>query len=1068
MRRILVLLVAVLVGLGGVVGSAAGEEEGLAGAVATFVGSVTLVTGDHVTVRRVGGRLVPAVDPGPGRAGMQFATAVHGDALDVVPGDAWGFLGSGYLDRRLFDVAGLIRDGFGDERRDDLPLILPASAPGAGIVLSTVDVKTLSLPKADAVDFWEGMVRNRAAGRVWLDGVRKPSLDESVPQIGAPTAWKSGWTGKGVQVAVLDSGIDGTHPDLRRKIAAAKDFTGEGKETEDTDGHGTHVASTIAGTGAASQGRYTGVAPDARLLVGKVCGGSGCAESAILAGIQWAVDSGAKIVNLSLGGPDTADVDPIEAAIDRLSDRALFVVAAGNDGGYGAETVSSPASADGALAVGAVDKSDRLAGFSGQGPRVHDAAVKPEIVAPGVDITAARSKYSSLGKKGDRYTSLSGTSMAAPHVAGTAALLVQRHPDWPAPRLKAALVAAAKRLDGPGAFQQGAGRVDAARVVGQVGYTEPAVVSVGRQAWPHEDDPVVTKQLTYVNTATVPLVLRLSLAGNAPAGMFRLSTQDVTVPPAGRSTVDVVTDTKVSAPDATYSAWVVAEGGVERITTPVAVDRESESYDLTVHTIDPSGAPSDSNFTLLWGVSADRYRPLPTIAGADTVRVRKGTYHLDTVISAPLPDGRIASHKVVQPTVEVTRDTSVTLDAALAKPITIDFSHPGVRSQTVGTGYGRRLPWGTLYASVLGDSFERIFTAQLGGPIPNVSADVGGGFYIPDPTGGVNQAPITYNVAWFQAGELPTGFSRHVDDTDLARVDSTYRQVQAQRNGTKLWLVTNPTFQSGSGFGLPMTLPTSRTEFHGGDGTWSAEFDQWRQTRKQTITEFTSTTDTLDQVPGQTYREDWNTATFGPAVPRTGLAVRVNDQISFGVPLFTDSLSRMAQSPVKSGSSELYREGVLIGQSTQPGQGVFDVPPEKANYRLETKAVRDAPLSTEVRCAWTFDSIRPQSFKGGALLPLMGVRFAPENLDPRNHATTRTVRVPVTVRRQPQAPTAPLASLTVAASFDDGQTWVDVPVADGAATVTSPKGTRFVSLRAKAVDTAGTSIEQTVIRAYGA
>jgi subtilisin family serine protease len=124
------------------------------------------------------------------------------------------------------------------------------------------------------------------------------------------------------------------------------------------------VASTIAGSGAASEGRYRGVAPDAALLDAKACVGRFCAESAVLAGMQWVADQGAKVVNLSLGGQDTPDVDVLEQGVRTLTERygALFVVAAGNDGAD--RTVGSPASADAALAVGAVDKSDVLAVFS--------------------------------------------------------------------------------------------------------------------------------------------------------------------------------------------------------------------------------------------------------------------------------------------------------------------------------------------------------------------------------------------------------------------------------------------------------------------------------------------------------------------------------------------------------------------------------------------------------------------------------------------------------------------------------------------------------------------------------
>lgn len=120
-------------------------------------------------------------------------------------------------------------------------------------------------------------------GTIWLDGLRKPSLDASVKQIGAPAAWQRGHTGAGVKAAVLDTGVDAAHPDLAGRLSVQADFTGT--DPVDRSGHGTHIASTIAGSGAASGGRHKGVAPGVSLLAGKVCV-SWCEESAVLAGMQ--------------------------------------------------------------------------------------------------------------------------------------------------------------------------------------------------------------------------------------------------------------------------------------------------------------------------------------------------------------------------------------------------------------------------------------------------------------------------------------------------------------------------------------------------------------------------------------------------------------------------------------------------------------------------------------------------------------------------------------------------------------------------------------------------------------
>jgi subtilisin family serine protease len=1057
------------------------------GAASEFLGAVTLVTGDHVTVRRVGAQLVPQVQPAAGREHVHFATTAVGDSLLVVPRDAWAAVRTGQVDGRLFDVAGLLRDGYGDAGRADIPLIVQGGRPGVDATvtttLSTVDAVAVRQPKASTAGFWAG----RGAGRVWLDGLRRPSLDVSVPQIGAPAAWDAGFTGAGVPVAVLDTGIDDTHPDLRRQILATKNFT-SGHGVRDTDGHGTHVASTIAGTGAASGGKYRGVAPGAKLLVGKVCGGAGCPESAILAGMEWAARQGAKVVNLSLGGPDTAADDPLELAVERLSAEygTLFVAAAGNDGGYGAETVSSPASADAALAVGAVDDQDALASFSGRGPRVRDAALKPEITAPGVEITAARSRYSTRGERGDRYVAISGTSMATPHVAGSAAVLAQRHPEWTGAQLKAALVGAAEPGDA-GVYEQGAGRVDVAHAVGQDVVAEPATVSVGRMAWPHEDDKPVTRTVTYRNDGDEPRTLRLALSAGTPEGMFGLSAASVTVPAHRTAGVEVTVNTAVPAAEGTFGTWLAAtdETG-RRVVTPVAVDREPESYDLTLETLDGKGAPTDDHYAFVFGLDEARFRPVPGVGGAGTLRVRAGRYHVDAAISTPRPGGTLFdSAKVVHPTVEVRADTTVVLDARSARPVSVTFDRANVVPKAVAVAYTRSTPHTALNTGVLGDTFDRIGVGQVGAPAPEeeLITSLGGVWAVPDARGDVSRSAVTYNLAWFGYGDVPTGFTRHVVDGELAQVRATYRAQADRKRGTKVWVAREPRAGVSNGFGFGFRLPLERTEFHNVDGLeWSGELQQWAMVDKQVHTETVLTGGVVDQAPGSVTEEEWNTAVFGPGFTADGeFATRSGDVVAFNLPLYGDvGLDRAGVSEVDSGSTVLHREGVKVGETAQPGLGQFEVPAEPSGYRLEVSSRRSgvSEFSTRVDCVWAFTSARPPDEdpkakgKGGVGLPLLAVRFAPPDLNRENVTKADTVRVPVTVQRPYNAPPAALASLAVDVSFDDGRTWRPLTVtmdgADGGSVeITHPRGARYVSLRAQATDSLGATVTQTVIRAYG-
>ena len=225
---------------------------------------------------------------------------------------------------------------------------------------------------------------------MWLDGVAQPHLDVSVPQIGAPAAWQAGLTGAGVTVGVLDTGIKADHPDLAGKVIEQRDFTGTLPGGGDDVGHGTHVAGIIAGTGAASNGRYKGVAPDARLISGKVCAIVGCPDSEIIAGMEWIAPQGTRGQHEpGRRAPPTAPTR-MSQAVNNLTAQhgTLFVVAAGNAGT--ADQVVPPASADAALAVGSVTKQDATSPFSSRGPRLGDYAVKPDIAAPGSGIVAAR------------------------------------------------------------------------------------------------------------------------------------------------------------------------------------------------------------------------------------------------------------------------------------------------------------------------------------------------------------------------------------------------------------------------------------------------------------------------------------------------------------------------------------------------------------------------------------------------------------------------------------------------------------------------------------------------------
>ncbi|MEU4472348.1 S8 family serine peptidase [Micromonospora sp. NPDC023888] len=694
---------------------------------------VTLITGDQVDLLQAApGRVTASVRPGPGRNRVTFQTVQVDGGLRVLPSDVMPYLSAGVLDPNLFDVQELAAAGYGDAAQGNLPLIVRYQEPAAGRVrplagvtdarpLQSINGAALRIGKGDLGGLWSTLAgtpttRTTTAAprlgsgiaRIWLDGKVHPTLEHSVPQIGAPIAWAAGRDGTGVKVAVLDTGVDATHPDLAGRIAEARDFSASGS-ARDGHGHGTHVASTIAGSGAASTGLRKGVAPGAQLLIGKVLddGGSGY-DSSIIAGMEWAAHSGAKVVSMSLGGSPTDGTDPMSQAVNDLTAEtgALFVIAAGNEGA--ARTVGAPGAAAAALTVGAVDRDDNLAEFSSRGPRVGDNGLKPEITAPGVGIVAARAAGTTMGTPvGDAYTTASGTSMATPHVAGAAAILAQEHPDWPAAKLKDALVSTTKANPALTVFEQGAGRVDVARALGQRVYAS-GTADFGRVS---TGGATVERAVTYTNGTTAPQTLRLALelrnldTRAAETDGVTVGGTEVTVPAGGSVAVPLRAD-PAKLDRGLHSGWLVATGadGVA-VRTAVALTLSGPLHIVTVRALDMQGQPGLASVLTLFGEQPESDW-LGWVGGEVHVQVEEGPYLLEALIEhgAPL-DEQVTL--VTDPELLVDRDLTVVLDPRKGTPVRIETPKPSEQRSTISFyehrvfGNGRQVDHGVMTFSTV-------------------------------------------------------------------------------------------------------------------------------------------------------------------------------------------------------------------------------------------------------------------------------------------------------------------------------------------------------------------------------
>ncbi|MDT0444031.1 S8 family peptidase [Streptomyces johnsoniae] len=1066
-------------------------------------GEVTLITGDRVLLRADGE--VASVVRGEGREQIAFSVRRTDDGLLVVPSDAEQLIQQGIVDQQLFNATELSRPEYQRLAGDGTPVIItyegerPAqlfdgSAPQVRAELESINGEALTVADEDAGDVWAALTgpgtlgsASSAVATLALDGLNRAQLDTSTGQIGAPEVWEAGYEGDGVTIAVLDTGIDTSHPDLAGgKVVAQANFAGT-PDTHDHFGHGTHVASIAAGTGAHSGGAYGGVAPGAELLNAKVLDdlGSGF-DSGIVQGMEWAVEHDAQIVNLSLGGSDAPGIDVLEEAINRLSadSGVLFVVAAGN---AGPGAVASPATADAALAVGAVDDEDALADFSGTGPRQGDFAVKPDLTAPGVAIGAAAAEGSVLAGENepvaDGYIAIGGTSMAAPHVAGAAALLLQRNPALTGEQVKAALVGSAQPNPDLGAFEQGSGRVDVASAVEQSVIAEPVSLSFGSALWPHEDDTPIARELTYRNLGEDEVTLDLGLTSSGPAGdaapdgMFTLNAEQVTVPAGGTATVEVTVDTRLGGEvNGDYSVLVTADGDGQSVRTAGAVHRQDEHYELTIEAIGRDGEPHPEWGFFLEKLGDDTVSTLSHGArdsdGTTTLRVPPGDYYarLDGfIVDEDL--NLLGGESFMQPLLEITEDTTLTFDAREGRDIDLSvFAEDAVRTSLI-LGFTNRNGYSET-AILPGELPAGFRTRHLG---PEVPEDDFYSFVSAGWTG----AEGRYHTSYDRNGSFFTGLTDHVGEEDVAELTVHQGQWAEHHLGTTLvWPETGPATTVFDWENPGEDLPRMSTEFVRADGMgWAIGADHPTPDNRS---EGTYQTEVEQYAPGESYELTMGVGVLGPHLNMETDLTRQGDRLFTDVDLFADGQgNRLYNGFYDELSITLYRNGEVF-RTAEDGRTCgnwpllppyiqscvrFDVPPDEAEYEWVTSVNRAsrADVSTEVTTSLSFTSAHSPG-EEHQKLPVSVVRFTPELALDNSAPAGETFPVPVTV--EGTAADGNLGALSVEVSYDRGESWSELPVEDGRITVQNPAADGSVSFRAEVSDADGNTTRQTILDAY--
>jgi subtilisin family serine protease len=1070
--------------------------------------TVTLLTGDVVKVRTVKGRPpLVSVTPGKGRSNRLFTKSIRPDGHVVVtPADMAARVGR-VIDPQLFDVTTLIKQGYDDARAKELPLIVQRQ-PGARALAATwretrelpsIGAVAARQPRGQAVRLAAALGQRSAGGvrHVWLDRKIKvtsaaraaaPKLDHNLTQIGAPAAWRTGATGKGVKVAVLDTGIDATHPDLKGRIGETRNFS-KAKDAVDRFGHGTHVAATIAGTGKAAGGERKGVAPDANLLIGKVLDDNGEGDdSSVIAGMEWAATR-AKVVNMSLGGMPTDGTDPLSTALNKLTAQhgTLFVTAAGNDGAL--LSVSSPGAADAALTVGAVDGKDMLAEFSSRGPRPVRYAAKPEIVAPGVDIVAARAKGTQMGEPVDaRYTAASGTSMATPHVAAAAALLAQRHPAWKAAQLKAAIVGSAAPAKGGDAFELGAGRLDVAAAVKGTVISQQAAPHLGTSAFP-KYAPLTTK-LGWGTASKTPVKLALSVRvidrqGHVAPGAAALSASQLTVPAGGNvSTTLKVNAAKLASKPGLYTAEVIAKAGQAgqgTARTPVTFYVEPPSYNLNLKaTALPGTQDGKMSATAIVVNLTDFALYAQVVDVPTTIRVPAGRYSVLGTVYDDNPDAR-RSALAGSPEVAIGKDTTVTLDAARAKEVGAKVADRKTSTLMAGVDYARanrQTMWGEG-AFTWNPGKEKVY-AQPTGTAATGLFHTYGLFELSAPG-------ELYNLLEPMGGRFPDNPVHTVlpaDRAKFARIQQRFAAFNGDTTkavGEKKYAVTPDGMFDYESSGTDAPSGSVRTDYLSAqkgvlwlDEAFPRALDPW-----------------VDQLPvvdykaGKTVTQTWGRQVLRPgpysvkAVSPSGCAplptTRSRGVLQYGI---VDLQARPDGFDCgyfnDSDDDLLDRKVVLTADGKQVGSGNrplwrFNVPVKAKTFRLkyDVDASKFTPVSVRSSTTWTFRAPAPQGH-GSVPAPLLTVDYD-LGLDLRNQPSGKPAVFKVA--RVAGSGAAKVTGFKLWTSVDDGKTWRAVTVkALGGGRFSAPMPTpvkgQSVSVRVATQDAGGSALDQQIIKAY--
>jgi hypothetical protein len=567
--------------------------------------------------------------------------------------------------------------------------------------------------------------------------------------------------------------------------------------------------------------------------------------------------------------------------------------------------------------------------------------------------------------------------------------------------------------------------------------------------------------------------------GKPEPGLVSLSAGSVTVPAGGEASITVTGNPAVNTDPGFFSGTVTATSAGATINTPWVLFKDEETYNFTLKNIDRYGKPTQRvraelyglNGSGVWGMDIDP-------DGTGTMRLPAGRYTLSVEqFSGGQTDEDIELTELVKPLVDLTKDTEVTADGRVARPLSVTIPEKGATQSfghvhfTFDTASG---VW--LGQDITGPNFDRLYAGQLGPNDKTVLTTVSAQFAKKSADGGKTDSPYLYNLAWHLPGRYITGFQKTVTPRELAMVRASFASEGENTLGESS-VSYRPIGQRDRGWATSADfhLPFSRTDYYNtdGGGEWQSEHSygdffngdqRYLAVREAGWTRYQ---------PGGFYDQSWDKAVYGPAfVPwNDAVATRSGDALVFAPDLLSDASDR-ASWAVGAGHTTVVRNGEVIKDDSD-ANAYLTVPAAAADYRITISADRAAPavLAKNMTTTWTFrsghvDGTKPQP------LPVSTIHFSPP-VDQNNIAKAAygAIVVPISVDAQSGSSGGGCTSLTVQVSYDDGKTWAAAHVDligdnHGIAVLENPAGHGFVSLKAKATSKSGSTVEQTVIRGF--